>query len=156
MAGPKSQATLVLIAAMLIGVAIGVTGERLRSAGDRPEAGERRGARPGPESGLREGRLPRTFEQLDLTEEQRTEIRATMERYRPLTREVMDEMMPRLRALRDSAKAEIDGILTEAQRARLREMDEDFWDRRWEGRRGGPPRRGVRRDSTTPDNDSVR
>lgn len=142
MLGPRVQASLVLAAAILIGVAAGVTGERLRASAERPPPPRIERDRP-PDGRFRD-RLPPMFERLDLTDAQRTAIRQTMERYAPLTRGVMDEMVPRLRAIRDSAQVEVEALLTDEQRARLAELSEDFWDRRWEGGRRGRRGSGFR------------
>jgi hypothetical protein len=134
--GPKTQAAVVLLAAVIIGAAGGATVQHLRAASMEPpiQDGARRpgGRRPGPRG--------TPFDRLDLTDAQRDQIRAVMESYEPKTQIIMDEMIPRIRAVRDSARAEIDGFLTEEQRARLEEMD-SFWDRRrGPGRPGRPGR----------------
>lgn len=145
MLGPKFQATLVLAAAVLIGIAAGVTGERIRASRERHPAPPFRSGLP------TDGRfrpLPPMFERLDLTDSQRIRIRETMERYAPRTQALMDEMVPQLQAIRDSAESEVEALLTDEQRQRLAELSEDYWDRRWQRGRG---RRGSgRRDSSPP------
>jgi Spy/CpxP family protein refolding chaperone len=88
------------------------------------------------------GPMPWPFARLDLTEKQRSRIVAIFESGRPLTDSIMQEVMPRLREINDSIRAEIRDILTPEQVEQLeREFErrglprEDFG-RRW---RPGPP-----------------
>lgn len=98
------------------------------------------------------GGLPRMFEQLDLTEEQRTEIAAVLERWRPRTEAFMEEMMPRLRATADSARAQIRAVLTTEQVAQLDSITDNMRARRGFRRPGFPGAggRGGRRPFDVP------
>ncbi|MFZ5446462.1 MAG: Spy/CpxP family protein refolding chaperone [Myxococcota bacterium] len=75
------------------------------------------------------GALPPHFEELGLSAEQRTQAIAIMERYRPRFDAIFAETGPRVRALREEIDAELNPLLTEAQRAKLEEL-----------RRSRPPR----------------
>ena len=66
--------------------------------------------------------LPPGFERLDLTDAQRTRIQAILDSVRPHTDSIMRATMPRLRAITDSARAEIHKVLTPAQ---LDQLDRD-------------------------------
>ena len=85
-------------------------------------------------------RMART---LGLSEEQREQIDAAMERSRVAAQQVMEGVLPRLQGQMDSLRAEIDGILTEDQRAAYREFQRQDRERfrRWTSRRGPPSRR---------------
>lgn len=88
---------------------------------------------PGPGPGWPDGRvLPPMFRELGLTPQQIAEIRGIMERRKPATDSLLDELLPRLRAMTDSTRAEVRGVLTTEQAA--------LWDSLMAGRRhrGGP------------------
>lgn len=128
-----------IVAAFIVGGLAGAAVERVRASGARrPPAFERFRPRP--------GMLPPYLERLDLTDDQRSEIREILERARPRTDTLLEETMPRIQAIMDSTHQAIRGVLTETQRERL---DEAFprgglpW-RRFRDRRpgllpGGPP-----------------
>jgi len=85
-------------------------------------------------------RMART---LRLSEGQREQIDAAMERSRVAAQQVMEGVLPRLQGQMDSLRAEIDGILTEDQRAAYREFQRQDRERfrRWTSRRGPSGRR---------------
>lgn len=85
-------------------------------------------------------RMART---LRLSEEQREQIDGAMERSRVAAQQVMEGVLPRLQGQMDSLRAEIDGILTEDQRAAYREFQRQDRERfrRWTSRRGPQGRR---------------
>lgn len=85
-------------------------------------------------------RMART---LRLTDEQREQIDVAMERSRVAAQQVMEGVLPRLQGQMDSLRAEIDGILTEDQRAAYRDFQRQDRERfrRWTSRRGPPSRR---------------
>jgi len=64
-------------------------------------------------------RLPRELERLDLTPAQQGQIRTILVRGRDRVFVVMKDFKPRIQALIDSTNAEIDVVLTPAQRASL-------------------------------------
>ena len=79
-----------------------------------------------PESALRAGEEPKKrpglFETLELTDEQRVQVDAIMERRRAEVDAFWKEHGPQLRAITDSARAEIRTVLTPEQR----ELEEQF------------------------------
>ena len=81
---------------------------------------------------------------LQLSDEQREQIDAAMERSRVAAQQVMEGVLPRLRSQMDSLQQEIDSILSEDQRAAFREFRRQDRERfrRWTSRRG--PRDGRR------------
>ena len=85
-------------------------------------------------------RMART---LRLTDEQREQIDAAMERSRVAAQQVMEGVLPRLQGQMDSLRTEIDGILTEDQREAYREFQRQDRERfrRWTSGRGPPSRR---------------
>ena len=87
-------------------------------------------APPVPRSFPRRGLLPPQLEHFDLSQEQRTEIEAILERTRPATDSILQGAMPRLGAIMEETREEIRQVLTPEQRRRL---DAEM-----------PPRRGRR------------
>lgn len=79
------------------------------------------------------------FRELNLTDEQRAQIHEIMEQAGPQTDEVLNELLPRLRAVTDSIHDEIRAVLTPEQAAKLDSLLP-------RGRFGpGPGRPGLRR-----------
>jgi Spy/CpxP family protein refolding chaperone len=103
----RRRAAVVLIATFLAGGLAGAGVEHLR-AGAAPHG-------PPPF----EMPLPPFFEELDLTDDQRTRIIAVLEGRRGEMDAVMSEVFPRMRAIGDSIDAEIRSILTPAQREKF-------------------------------------
>jgi len=93
------------------------------------------------------GEFPGFFDKLNLTDEQREKIHAIFESHRPVIDSLMGETMPRIRALRDSASAQINLILTPEQREQFEKLSPRHrfpmgqWGRPFDSS-GGPPRRG--------------
>lgn len=117
---PRTQGTLAILSAVLLGLAAGVIVERTRLERrppfrfrDSPDNMQRGPGVPG---------LPPGFDQLDLTAEQEQQIDSIFRIWEPRGRAMMDSVMPRLRALRDSVHLEVESVLTEDQRTRLREI----------------------------------
>lgn len=125
---------IAIVVAFVFGLAGGVTGTLATIAiahhhGGRPifaggrhpgDAGEwRRGRGPG-RPGMRGRPGPeRVLNQLDLSAEQR-----------PRIEEILDAARPRYAAVRESTRAEIDRVLTPAQRAKLKELEDRYPGRR--------------------------
>lgn len=63
------------------------------------------------------------FDELGLTDEQRRRIEQIFVRSQPRTDAVLHETLPRLRAVTDSINAEIQAVLTPAQRRRLGRLE---------------------------------
>ena len=153
----KATAAALLAAVFFAGAA--VTLGVLRIMDSRPAAYVGEDARPvrdqRPELARRPGGLRGTarFDQLariqvtdrmarslQLSDEQREEIDAAMERSRVAAQQVMEAVLPRLRSQMDSLQTEIDGILTEDQREAYREFQRQDRERfrRWTSRRRPP------------------
>ena len=121
----RLQGLAVLAVALVVGGVVGVTLERARQA-TRPAVESRQGRR-GPDDGRRRPEfdrqqgLPGFFRELNLTDEQREQIRAVFERQRPHTDSVMRAAFDEIESIRASVRAEIDAILTEEQREILEE-----------------------------------
>ena len=107
------------------------------------------------------GRLPPLFEELNLSPAQRAEIVEIIERSRPRTDELLESMLPRLRAVTDSVRDEIHAVLTPEQAARLdslmadvgnrfRRMRRGPWERGPGGQRPGGQRPGGQRPGGPP------
>ncbi|HEY8483165.1 MAG TPA: hypothetical protein VIL13_01045 [Longimicrobiales bacterium] len=120
-----------LAGAFLAGALSGAAVVRVVSA-DEPAV--RAGAEE--EHGRRHSR-PNLFDELDLTEEQRIQIEAILERRRKQIDAFWAEFGPKLRAIRDSTRSEIREVLTPEQR----ELEERLWRarRRHSGREEGKP-----------------
>jgi Spy/CpxP family protein refolding chaperone len=101
-----------LVATFAIGAFAGVATDRLLST-RTPAHALRSEDRERPRD---RGRVS-IFEQLDLTPEQRVRIDSALERGRRKTQAFWDQYGPTLRAIVDSTRAEIRGVLTPEQRA---------------------------------------
>ena len=147
----RAKGLSLLAVTFAVGLLAGIAAERSIASRRTPDfpfrppgAGAGAGAGPGAMRSWGAGGLPRMFEELDLTEEQRTEIAAILERWRPRTEAFMEEMMPRLRATADSARAEVRAVLTIEQVAQLDSITDNMRARRGFGRRGFPGARDGR------------
>ncbi|MCY3613195.1 MAG: hypothetical protein OXH51_16850 [Gemmatimonadetes bacterium] len=123
----------------------GYVGEDSRSLrpDQRPELARRPGGLRGPAEFDQLARIQvtdRMARSLQLSDGQREQIDAAMERSRVAAQQVMEGVLPRLRSQMDSLQIEIDGILTEDQRAAFREFQRQDRERfrRWTSRRGRP------------------
>lgn len=146
----RIQGITLLVVAFLVGALAGVAADRaLFRRASAPQAFER--PRPGPTF------LPPPLERLDLSEEQRRQIRDILERRQPNTDSILHAALPQLRAITDTIREEIREVLTPQQRERL---DREF--PRLLGPRGmrRPPGRGFRRPGPPlrqpPDSESTR
>ncbi|MFC1639372.1 Spy/CpxP family protein refolding chaperone [Gemmatimonadota bacterium] len=106
----RIQGAVLVTLIFTVGVLAGGAVERIRASREKP-------MRPFRQM----GELPRPFERLGLTDEQRTQITAIFERGRPQTDSVLQELMPHLQAINDSIHAEIRNILTPEQAELLNE-----------------------------------
>jgi Spy/CpxP family protein refolding chaperone len=130
----RAQGIALLVVVFAAGALVGAAGDRL--LGERPIPRRPFAMRLG-----EPGHLPPPFERLGLTDEQRQRITAILDAARPLTDSILEETLPRLRAVTDSIRAEIRGVLTEEQRERFdREMPRILPGRPGFGRGGGPGR----------------
>lgn len=134
-----------LAVTLAVGVLVGVTGERLRSAANPPQPPFERPDRFNRGGGGGGGGLPPPFQQLGLSDEQREQIAAVMESRRARTESLMQELLTPLAAEMDSVRSAIAEILTPAQLADLNAAFDSSGPRRGFGgmRRGG--RSGGRR-----------
>jgi hypothetical protein len=106
----RIQGAVLITHIFSVGVLAGGAVERIRASREKP-------MRP-----MRQmGELPRPFERLGLTNEQRTEITRIFDRGRPQTDSVLQQLMPHLQAINDSIHAEIRNILTPEQAELLNE-----------------------------------
>jgi Spy/CpxP family protein refolding chaperone len=129
---PKVQGAALLVLVFVVGALVGGAVERVRMAQTRPDPPRfDREKPPFPEGAeapwAERGVVPRPFERLDLTDQQRERIVEILESSRPVTDSIMMETMPRLIEVRDSIAAEIREVLTAEQLEQLdREMGERF------------------------------
>jgi Spy/CpxP family protein refolding chaperone len=105
----RLRAAAVLVATFLAGGVTGAGVMHLRAP--RPP--------PHPHGPHRVMMLPPFFEELGLTDAQRTQVVAIMERRRPEMDAVMAEVFPRMRSVADSIDAEVRDILTPDQREKF-------------------------------------
>lgn len=130
----RLQALLILLVVFVIGGLAGVAVERSR----HPQRGG-----PPPRTGF----PPHLREALDLTETQNRRLDEILAGYRPRTDELFDRVMPGVRALTDSMRAEIRTVLTPAQREVFDRMEPPPDEHRGppgerhppDGPAGGPP-----------------
>lgn len=131
----RAQGVSLLVVTFVVGALVGMAFERLRTP--RPDL------LPGREPGLGmmrpfgPDRLPPMFEELDLTAEQQAQIRDIIERSKPRTEELLDSMLPSLRAVTDSVRDEIHAVLTPEQAVKLDSLMADMRGR-FRGMRRGP------------------
>jgi hypothetical protein len=113
-----------------------------------PPAGPPGGEAPG--TGLGPGAYPALLtHELGLSERQREQLHEILERHRPTTEKVMNEFLPRVRAVEDTVRSEIRAMLTPAQQKRFDEIEPravELMPPPPEGPPGAPPERmpGVR------------
>ena len=136
-AGSRLQALGLLAVAVVVGILIGVAGERMR-VGER--APERRGFRR--DSGM----MPPPLRDIGLSETQRTQIREIFENRRSRTDSIMREVLPQIEFHLEDVRSEIADILTPDQ---LQKMHEEFEHIR--SRRGDSTRSSGRRGFGRPD-----
>jgi len=106
----RIQGAILIIVIFVVGVLAGGAAERIRASRERP-------MRPF----VQRGELPRPFQRIGLTEEQRTQIDEIFEGTRPAADSVLRELMPHLRAINDSVQGLIREVLTDEQAAMLEE-----------------------------------
>lgn len=134
MPGSRGRVALLLVLTFAAGVAAGAAADRLGLFPGPARADvasverDRHGHGPGRTT------IERFADELELTAEQRSEIEGILERHRDSMREIWHEVRPRYRALVDSVRNEIEGVLTteqvEAYRALLEKREGD---REWRG-----------------------
>ena len=164
------QAIVLLALVFGTGAGLGVAFERTRRPGPQveqgpfpggpPPDGQRGGPPHPPEPHTRADslRVPRYFEQLNLTDSQRLAVRALLESQRPKADSAMAAVLPRLRAITDSTFAAIGALLTPEQRTvyEATKPQRAFLPMPGQGRpmrEGGPPGGGFdpRRGGPPPD-----
>lgn len=133
----RAQALALLLLTFVVGVLGGMAIERLRMTRRPPR-------QPAAMLGMRGGGMPRMFEELDLTPDQRQRIEGILQQSRPLTDSVLQSSLPRLRAIRDSVRLQIRAVLTPEQQERFDAMEPRWGDRR-PGEWGLPVAPGDRR-----------
>jgi len=128
----RAQAIVLLVLAFLAGAYAGGAFERVLLSKDgnrgRPRTefrdgegrGRGRGGRGSPlgRGGEPEQGLMRFYDRLGITSEQRAQIESIIRKRRARMDSLMRVTWPAVRALQDSTRAEIDAVLTPAQRAR--------------------------------------
>ncbi|MCA9596003.1 MAG: periplasmic heavy metal sensor [Myxococcales bacterium] len=65
---------------------------------------------------------PLPLEQLDLSSEQQTKIRAIVEKHRPELEKILKESFPKVRAVNDEVEKELRTVLTAEQQKKLDEL----------------------------------
>lgn len=134
----RAQGITLLLVTFVVGTLAGVAFERVRAARQPPAE---------PPIGLAppfgQEYMPMMFRELDLTREQRQQIMQILQSRRPHTDSIMNAMLPRLRAITDSARMEILAVLTPEQATRLDSLMSEMRSRRGKMRGGPPGRRGM-------------
>ncbi len=145
----RLQGILLVTVAFLTGALAGVAGERIRASRvpeplpfERPFGPPRAGGRGAGGPGRGFEFVPRLYEGLDLTEEQRATMHRIFEESRPITDSILGQTFPLLRATMDSVRRALNAVLTPEQRDRLDAFIEARGHRagfRGRGMRPGPP-----------------
>lgn len=120
----RVQGVLLLLIVFVAGGVAGALISRINPTKDRRPRTERF-ERPPDGAGV-PGEFPGFFRDLELSDSQREQIRAIFHKLRPAIDSLMDESMPKIRALRDSADAEISTILTAEQREKFERLSPRF------------------------------
>jgi hypothetical protein len=107
----RAQGLTLLLLTFVVGILAGAAGDRLLSR-PRPPVPAPAPAPPGPVAGPR---LPRVLEEMDLSPAQRTAIDSILAAGRPRAEAIMNEALPRLRAVGDSLQKSVRAVLTPAQ-----------------------------------------
>lgn len=110
----RVQGIILLVLVFVIGGVVGAMVDRANPFRERrPKLADFRERMDKPDG------MPWFFEKLNLTDDQQTRIRAIFDAHRPVIDSLMGETMPRIRALRDSAEAQIKDILTPEQQEKF-------------------------------------
>ncbi len=149
--GPRLLAGLVIVLTFLVGGLAGAVTDRTMHGGRRmwPGAGPGPGGAPGTDRDRRAHGRERFIQEmkrnLDLTPEQVARIEAISQAREQRADSLLKDVRPKLHALLEETRKEIDQVLTPQQRARAQAL----WRQREEARRkagaGGP---GIIADST--------
>lgn len=142
MMSSRARVALLLLVVFAAGTAAGVAADRLNlmpgvaAADEGPDEGRR------DRSGIAEGQttIERFADQLGLTSGQRVEIEEILDGYRTSVRDMWTEVRPRYRSLMETARLQIEEVLSPEQvdhyRTLLEEryggLDRDGRPRRWE------------------------
>lgn len=153
MSRSKVRAAALLALIFAAGVAAGVAADRAwfvdppaaargddgraAAAGEDADGRSGEGASHGAEDKARTV-IERFADELGLTSDQRAEIETILSHHRESMKEMWSEVQPRFRTLVDSARAQIEGVLTPGQVERYRELLRRER-RRQERRHGFPP-----------------
>lgn len=111
----RAWALALLVAVFLVGGVAGVAVDRTLFV-DR-EVSSDQGRRPGDRGDRRRSYLDWLAAELQLSEQQKTEVQAILERHREQVSEVWGEMRPKYEELQEQARAEIRSLLSEEQMA---------------------------------------
>ncbi len=134
----RAQGIALLLVTFVVGALAGLALERVRADRQPP---------PEPPFGMappfQQEYMPMMFRELDLTREQRQQIMQILQSRRPHTDSIMNAMLPRLRAMTDSARMEILAVLTPEQATRLDSLMSEMRSQRGNMRGGPPGRRGM-------------
>lgn len=124
---PRVQAIVLLLLVATSGALAGIVGDRLLSDRQQPAPAEPpAGAEPrpwGPRGDVRYGE--RLIGALDLSPAQRSAIDSIVAEQQARVRELNEEVRPRFRAITEQTRSGIEGVLTDEQRVRLRELREE-------------------------------
>jgi Spy/CpxP family protein refolding chaperone len=129
----KAWAVALLLSVLILGGVIGAAMERFVSGRPTTEARQEhlRGERD-----RREAYLDWLAAELDLTDEQRAQVEAIVERQRAEMAKVWQELRPRFEELKSQARAETRALLNEEQLAAYEELLQREAERRPRGHEG--------------------
>lgn len=112
----KLWAITLLVGVLIVGGLVGATADRLIFR-DGPRVEKERERRDSDDRDRRERYLDWLSGELELTDGQRAEVAAIVDRYRERTSQIWKEVRPRFEAVKSDLRAEIRDVLTEQQRA---------------------------------------
>lgn len=114
MFSPKSRAALVVLLSLIAGAILGIVADRtvLAHLGRRPPDPRRAGEH-----------FARMLEhRLDLTDEQKREVEAIIQRHADANETIFRETQPRIRAQMEATDREIEALLTPEQKTKFAEL----------------------------------
>jgi len=123
----RAMAVALLVVVGLAGMGVGFAADRLASHNERsgrraapPSFGSFRG--PGGRDAHRDGTRERLARELDLTPEQEVRVDSIIARQMAGFRRLREEMRPRFDSLLADAQAQLESVLTPAQREKLKTL----------------------------------
>lgn len=132
---PRAVAALLIVAALIAGIVVGVAGDRAYLLYTRRMA-------PHPPRFMSDRLVDHLDHQLQFTPQQRDAVKQIVERHRQRIEAISNGIRPQMRQELDATNAEIEKVLTPDQQKKFRELSSRM--HRHRGMRTAPPPPDVR------------